>query len=66
VVFGGLTRGILKIYIARDERGKRRLGILPGVCLQQGQVVIHHFTDTFTPPRKANRLFLRQTILSGC
>src|ERR1039458_7888706 len=52
--------GINQIDVARDECGERLLGIAPGIFPQQGQVVIHGFTHTFTLPRKGNRLFLRQ------
>jgi hypothetical protein len=49
--------GINEIDMARDERGERRLGIVPRMVTQQVQIVIHRFTNTFTPPRKSNRLF---------
>ncbi len=43
-----MRHGINQIDVARDERGKRLLGIAPGVFPQQRHVVIQHFTSTFT------------------
>jgi hypothetical protein len=44
--------------VARDERAERLFGITPGVFAQQGQVVIWHFTISFTLAAKPNSLFL--------
>ena len=52
--------GIDQIDVARDQRGERFLGIAPGIFAQQGQVVVHDFTDIFTRRRKGNRLFLQR------
>ena len=49
--------GINEIHMTRHERGKGGFGIIAGKIAQQSQVVIHHFTDTFTLARKSNRLF---------
>ena len=54
--------GIHQIDVARDEHGERLFGIVPSIFPQQSQVVIRHFTHTFTPPGKGNNLFLLKTI----
>jgi hypothetical protein len=49
--------GIDQIDVAGDARGERLFRVAPGVFPQQGQVVVRHFTLSFTPAAKANRLF---------
>src|SRR5215472_19159481 len=53
-LFQGLMTWISSTWfdISRYERGERLFGIAPGVVPQQGQVVIHDFTHTFTPTDK--------------